>query len=466
MPQNVEPMLATLASKPFSDPDWLFEIKWDGFRVEAVVENGKVRTLDPQPQGRRDLLPAPPLAADLDRRPAGDRRRRGRRHRRRRPPRLLAPPDQARPARRRRARVPGVRPAVSRRPVAPRRPARGPQAPAAERHPRPPAGPLRVARRGRGPGVLRGGQGARPRGDGRQAAAQPLRARPPLERLAQVQDPARAGAGGRRLDAGGGERPDLGALAVGYYEDGKLRFAGKVGAGFTGAGRKELLDRLWPLVAGRPAVRSAATEGLQGPVGRRPRVRDLGPAGARDARRAGRLDARRRRPTGRLQGSRDGPRPEVRPARERGRHDQRGPCCRSCNARDTRSGRRYGHAHAENDCEDDEEAIEGEERPRARRGPRRLARHRRRAGGARRARQGGQLARRRRRAQAHEPRQAAVRRRSAGHQARADRATSRGSRRRCCRTSPTGRSTSSASRTGPARPASGRRTSPRPRRRG
>jgi len=43
MPTNVEPMLATLASKPFSDPDWLFEIKWDGFRVQAVVDHRKVR---------------------------------------------------------------------------------------------------------------------------------------------------------------------------------------------------------------------------------------------------------------------------------------------------------------------------------------------------------------------------------------------------------------------------------------
>jgi bifunctional non-homologous end joining protein LigD len=44
MPANVEPMLATLASKAFSDPDWLFEIKWDGFRVQAVVADRKVRT--------------------------------------------------------------------------------------------------------------------------------------------------------------------------------------------------------------------------------------------------------------------------------------------------------------------------------------------------------------------------------------------------------------------------------------
>ena len=43
MPANIEPMLATLASKPFSDPDWLYEIKWDGFRVQAVIDDRKVR---------------------------------------------------------------------------------------------------------------------------------------------------------------------------------------------------------------------------------------------------------------------------------------------------------------------------------------------------------------------------------------------------------------------------------------
>ncbi len=40
MPSRVEPMLATLAEHPFSDPDWLFEIKWDGVRALARIENG------------------------------------------------------------------------------------------------------------------------------------------------------------------------------------------------------------------------------------------------------------------------------------------------------------------------------------------------------------------------------------------------------------------------------------------
>jgi bifunctional non-homologous end joining protein LigD len=40
MPSRVEPMLATLASQPFSDPNWLFEIKWDGVRALARIEDG------------------------------------------------------------------------------------------------------------------------------------------------------------------------------------------------------------------------------------------------------------------------------------------------------------------------------------------------------------------------------------------------------------------------------------------
>jgi bifunctional non-homologous end joining protein LigD len=36
-------MLATLVSAPFDDPNWSFEVKWDGFRVEAVVDGNDVR---------------------------------------------------------------------------------------------------------------------------------------------------------------------------------------------------------------------------------------------------------------------------------------------------------------------------------------------------------------------------------------------------------------------------------------
>ena len=43
MPEFIEPMKATLADAPFSDEAWLFEVKWDGYRVEAVICDGRVR---------------------------------------------------------------------------------------------------------------------------------------------------------------------------------------------------------------------------------------------------------------------------------------------------------------------------------------------------------------------------------------------------------------------------------------
>src|SRR5436190_1591215 len=39
----VRPMLATLAREPFDHPDWLFEIKWDGFRAIAEVDRTDVQ---------------------------------------------------------------------------------------------------------------------------------------------------------------------------------------------------------------------------------------------------------------------------------------------------------------------------------------------------------------------------------------------------------------------------------------
>jgi bifunctional non-homologous end joining protein LigD len=44
-----------------------------------------------------------------------------------------------------------------------------------------------------------------------------------------------------------GSRTELGALLLGYYEDGRLRYAGKVGTGFTRATLRDLAARLEPL---------------------------------------------------------------------------------------------------------------------------------------------------------------------------------------------------------------------------
>jgi bifunctional non-homologous end joining protein LigD len=45
MPSKVEPMLATIADRPFSDPNWVFEIKWDGVRALAQIKNGDLTLL-------------------------------------------------------------------------------------------------------------------------------------------------------------------------------------------------------------------------------------------------------------------------------------------------------------------------------------------------------------------------------------------------------------------------------------
>jgi DNA ligase D-like protein (predicted ligase) len=48
-----------------------------------------------------------------------------------------------------------------------------------------------------------------------------------------------------------GSRTDLGALLLGYHDDGALRYAGKVGTGFTRATLRDLAARLEPLRAER-----------------------------------------------------------------------------------------------------------------------------------------------------------------------------------------------------------------------
>ena len=45
-----------------------------------------------------------------------------------------------------------------------------------------------------------------------------------------------------------GSRTDLGALLVGHFEGDRLRYAGKVGTGFSRATLRELAERLAPLV--------------------------------------------------------------------------------------------------------------------------------------------------------------------------------------------------------------------------
>ncbi len=41
-PEFIKPMLATLVDKPFDEEGWLYEVKWDGYRCLAFLQNGKV----------------------------------------------------------------------------------------------------------------------------------------------------------------------------------------------------------------------------------------------------------------------------------------------------------------------------------------------------------------------------------------------------------------------------------------
>ena len=312
LPRYLEPMLATLATKPFRDEDWLFEVKWDGYRVEAVVRKDKVSIFTRNGHDAETYFPRLLTPTDLDRGRGGDRRRRGGRARRARPPRLQPAPgaDQRGPhGPAGPARLPGVRPAPPRRPVAARRPPRAAQEAPRARGQAHVAGPGRALHRHGGRGVLRGREGPATRGDRREAQAQPLRARPPEQRLAQDQGAARAGAGRGRLDARRGQRQGAGRRGGRRVRGGpasvrrqgrvRLRRPGEEGA--PGAPRRPR--------HGRAAVRPAATQGLQGALGRRPGGRPLDPAGARDPGRDRRLDPRPPRPPDRVQGHRARARP-------------------------------------------------------------------------------------------------------------------------------------------------------------
>lgn len=45
MPKNVQPMLASLVNEPFDNAEWIFEIKWDGYRAVTYLLNDEVQIL-------------------------------------------------------------------------------------------------------------------------------------------------------------------------------------------------------------------------------------------------------------------------------------------------------------------------------------------------------------------------------------------------------------------------------------
>ena len=69
-PGVFSPMLATSGKKPFSDPDWIFEPKLDGYRVLAFVKKGKAKLISRNGIDVSDQYPA--IMSDLDKLPPKD----------------------------------------------------------------------------------------------------------------------------------------------------------------------------------------------------------------------------------------------------------------------------------------------------------------------------------------------------------------------------------------------------------
>jgi len=62
IPRTIHPMLAEAVDEPFDGSDWLFEIKWDGYRAIAFIEGGKVRLVS---RNQNDLTPRYPELKNL-----------------------------------------------------------------------------------------------------------------------------------------------------------------------------------------------------------------------------------------------------------------------------------------------------------------------------------------------------------------------------------------------------------------
>ncbi|HEX5823383.1 MAG TPA: DNA ligase D, partial [Candidatus Limnocylindrales bacterium] len=256
MPDRIEPMLATLASTPFSDPDWLFEVKWDGYRVETVVRDGKVKLWTRNLKDAETYFPGlltPPTW--IDAREAivdGE---------------VVAIDEDGRPdfgmLQERISEARAGRPAsglvyqvfdllyldgksLLKVPLEDRKRLLRSVLRDSSR--------VRFASHVTGEGVAFM-EAARAKGlEGvvaklRRSPYEPGRRTPAWLKL-KIRPEQELVVGG--WTPGEGNARDLGAVAVGVYEDGKLRFAGKVGSGFTATTRKRLLATMASLVTDEP----------------------------------------------------------------------------------------------------------------------------------------------------------------------------------------------------------------------
>jgi len=253
MPEFIPPMLATLVGAPFDDPDWTFEIKWDGFRVETVIDSGDVRLWT---RGQQDaagyfgpfLTPADWIAAEeaivdgeviaLDERGEPDfallqARIKGKRQGGVPTPFVYEAFDLmwldgrsliAEPLEIRRRLLKDVLRADPRVRLSEDIAAEG-------------IAFFEAARVRQLEGIMAKDRRSTYAPGKRSMAWQKVKIRPEQELVV----------GG--WTKGTGKAVELGALLVGVYEDGQLRYAGKVGAGFNDAIRSELLAALTPLAS-------------------------------------------------------------------------------------------------------------------------------------------------------------------------------------------------------------------------
>jgi bifunctional non-homologous end joining protein LigD len=256
MPDFIPPMLATLVAAPFDDPGWQFEIKWDGFRVETVVKGADVRLWT---RGQQDaaryfgtFLDPPSWIGAKEAIVDGE---------------VIALDDRGEPDfALLQSRIKGQGSIGTPTPFVyevfdllwldgrsllaePLEERRRLLAGALKPDPR-----VRLSEHIEKDGIaffeaakVRGLEGimAKDRGSpylpGKRAMTwQKVKIRPEQELVV----------GG--MTRGTGKAVELGALLVGFYEDGALRYAGKIGAGFNDASRAELLAKLEPLVIGEP----------------------------------------------------------------------------------------------------------------------------------------------------------------------------------------------------------------------
>ncbi len=264
MPAHIEPMLATLASKPFSDPDWLYEIKWDGYRVQAVVADGKVRIwtrnlndaetyfprlLTPPSwiEARQAIVDGEVVALDEDGRPDFS---------------LLQTKLGAKTASGLVYQVFDLLYLDGRSLLdVPLEDRKRLLRSVLKEHPR-----VRFATHIEGEGLAFYEAAKANQVEGVIAKLRRSRYEPGRRTNAWLKLKIRPE---QELVVGGwtpgeGNARDLGALAVGVYEDGKLRFSGKVGSGFTGAIRKDLLARMRPLATDEPPFDPAPPKDYRG----------------------------------------------------------------------------------------------------------------------------------------------------------------------------------------------------------